>query len=178
MILSVTSWTPFIKMFDCVAQHRHLKKFSISSRRESRTFDSVPFIDALVRLLEQNQFLWSLKLYALPTFTEANRERIKTAFKNNFSLREFNFASLESTFIKSIEERNSRLQWGVIHPRLLDLSIAMSPLNLPPYVLLWIIDFLPEFAFVSHHRKIHLLESIARSIRKIRHEDEDNEMIE
>ena len=46
----------------------------------------------------------------------------------------------------------------------------MSALELPPYVLLWIIDFLPNYDFLSHHKKIHLIESVRASIWKIKGE--------
>lgn len=57
-----------------------------------------------------------------------------------------------------------------VHPEILDFCISMWPLRLPNYVLLWIVDWLPNYCKASHIRKIRLIESISKSIRKIRRE--------
>lgn len=46
------------------------------------------------------------------------------------------------------------------------ICLAMSSLDLTPYVLLWIIDFLPNYDRLSHVRKIRLIESVRESIWK------------
>lgn len=51
-------------------------------------------------------------------------------------------------------DRNLRIQWTHVHAVLLDICIAMSVLRLPPYVMLWIIDWVPHYDLVSHRRKI------------------------
>lgn len=48
------------------------------------------------------------------------------------------------------------------------ICLALAPLELPPYVMLWIIDFIPQYAQVSHHDKIELITSVRASIWKIR----------
>ncbi len=58
------------------------------------------------------------------------------------------------------------------HVEILDICIALAESNLPPYVLLWIVDWLPNYKFVSHHKKIHLIESICASVRKFRERKE------
>ena len=55
-----------------------------------------------------------------------------------------------------------------VHDDIVDMCLAMYPLNLPPYIMLWIIDWLPSYELVSHHRKIHLIESIRNSIWKVK----------
>jgi hypothetical protein len=50
------------------------------------------------------------------------------------------------------------LQWCNIQQRLIDICIALSPLDLPPYVLLEIIDWLPHWATCApHSRKIEFI---------------------
>jgi rubredoxin len=48
------------------------------------------------------------------------------------------------------------------------ICLAMSSLQLPPYVLRWIIDWLPNYDRLSHHKKIRLIESVRASIWKIK----------
>lgn len=59
------------------------------------------------------------------------------------------------------------LQWKAVHKNILNICIAMAPLCLPSYVLLWIIDELPNYDRVSHFKKIRLIESIKRSIGQL-----------
>jgi hypothetical protein len=51
---------------------------------------------------------------------------------------------------------------------IIGICLAMSSLELPPYVLLWIIDWLPNYDRLSHHKKIHLIESVRASIWKLK----------
>jgi hypothetical protein len=53
-------------------------------------------------------------------------------------------------------------------PEIIGICIALSSFELPPYVLLWIIDWLPNYDRLSHHKKIQLIESVRNSIWKIR----------
>jgi hypothetical protein len=51
---------------------------------------------------------------------------------------------------------------------IVDVCIALSSLQLLPYVLLWIVDFLPNFDKLSHVKKIRLIESVRASILKFK----------
>ena len=53
-------------------------------------------------------------------------------------------------------------------PEIIGICLALAPLELPPYVLLWIVDWLPRYDLLSHHAKIHLIESVVKSIRKLK----------
>ena len=53
-------------------------------------------------------------------------------------------------------------------PEIIGICLALAPLELPPYVLLWIVDWLPRYDLLSHHKKIHLIESVVQSIRKLK----------
>ena len=53
-------------------------------------------------------------------------------------------------------------------PDIIGICLALAPLELPPYVLLWIVDWLPRYDLLSHHKKIHLIESVVQSIRKLK----------
>ncbi len=52
------------------------------------------------------------------------------------------------------------------HGDIIGICLAMCKLDLPPYVLLWIIDWLPIYHLLSHHKKIYLIENVRNSIWK------------
>lgn len=54
-----------------------------------------------------------------------------------------------------------------VHPMLLDICIAMYPLDLPPYVLLEIFDFLPHMRWARHKAKIDLIIGVKKSANRI-----------
>jgi hypothetical protein len=65
--------------------------------------------------------------------------------------------------------------WVVIHAQILDIVIALAALDLPAYVLLWIMDWVPRlFCFadvpaeITEHRKISLIMRVVESIRSVR----------
>ena len=53
-------------------------------------------------------------------------------------------------------------------PEIIGICLALAPLELPPYVLLWIVDWLPRYDLLPHRKKIHLIESVVKSIRNIK----------
>jgi len=53
------------------------------------------------------------------------------------------------------------------HDRLRDAALALAPLDLPDYVLMWILDWLPEFTERSELRKIGLLRSVRASRTRV-----------
>ncbi len=53
-------------------------------------------------------------------------------------------------------------------PDIIGICLAFAPLELPPYVLLWITDFLPNYNLLSHHKKIELITSVRDSIWKVK----------
>lgn len=61
----------------------------------------------------------------------------------------------------------SRYQWILTHELFLDISLALAPLNLPAYVLMWILDYLPESWPYSELQRINLLSAISKSCCKV-----------
>ena len=59
------------------------------------------------------------------------------------------------------------IRWKTVHGQVVDFCLAIMPLNLPPYVMLEIFDWLPLMEHVRHYNKIRLIESCIRSYRKI-----------
>lgn len=54
------------------------------------------------------------------------------------------------------------------HSTIINICIALAELELPPYVLLWIVEFIPPLHMLSHLYKIRLIEAVTRSIRYYR----------
>jgi hypothetical protein len=71
-----------------------------------------------------------------------------------------------------------RAMWCNLHGHLLDICLALAPLGLSSYELLWILDYLPPMDFkwykdgrpydANHLRKLRLYESTMRSYKLIR----------
>lgn len=57
--------------------------------------------------------------------------------------------------------------WYGVHPQLLGISLAFAPLQVPPYVLLEIVDWLPLYAQIEHVLKIKLLGAARRTYNAI-----------
>jgi hypothetical protein len=65
--------------------------------------------------------------------------------------------------------RNADLLWTKVHAMIFDIVIALAPLNLSIYVLLWIIDWLPHLERAhAEVKKVRLIESVMNSIRKVK----------
>lgn len=63
---------------------------------------------------------------------------------------------------------NKSLRWNRTHGCVLDLAIAMFRLELPPYVLLEIIDWLyPDNPYSTHYKKIMLVLGVYRCAKRI-----------
>ena len=78
----------------------------------------------------------------------------------------------ETSWAKSIVERNKRIDWPIVHAELLDYLLAITQLKvnspggrLPPYVMLEIFDWLPCMDKVNHYKKIKLINSVLHSVR-------------
>jgi ankyrin repeat protein len=94
--------------------------------------------------------------------------------KSNWDRSELRRAYESKTVQQRIDERNSTMKdikhkLGIrlmefAQPEILDTCIAMAPLTLPAYVMLWILDELPNYHRVSHIRKIRLIENVIKSI--------------
>ena len=61
----------------------------------------------------------------------------------------------------------NKFEWSKMSNRIIDICIALHTLNLPAYVLLEIIDWLPLFEYVKLKKKIDLIINVKKSIAKI-----------
>ena len=62
--------------------------------------------------------------------------------EKNYTLTFIDFNYKDKSIYKYLE-RNKLLQWKVVYAIIMDICIAMSPLELPNYVLLEIVDWFP-----------------------------------
>lgn len=58
-------------------------------------------------------------------------------------------------------------RWNEIQPKMLEVLLAIVPLRLPPYVVLWILDFLSPYEHAREIRKIGLIRGVYESARNI-----------
>jgi hypothetical protein len=59
--------------------------------------------------------------------------------------------------------------WHKPQAVIIDICIALASLNLPVYVLLWIVDWLPEMARAhTEFFKVDIIESALTSIQRVR----------
>jgi hypothetical protein len=69
--------------------------------------------------------------------------------------------------------------WCNLHLRMLTLCVTLAPLRLTPYVVLWILDWIPPMNFkhydeqhrpydINHLAKLRLIEGVAQSYAKLR----------
>ena len=65
------------------------------------------------------------------------------------------------------EYNRTLIEWSKISPQIIDFCIALTSFDLPAYVLLEIIDWLPLFQYVDHKKKIDLIINLKKSISKI-----------
>jgi len=63
-------------------------------------------------------------------------------------------------------ERNSPLNWLKMSKQIIDICIAFAPIDLPAYVLLEIIDWLPFFICHERKTKLDLIVNVKKSISK------------
>ena len=120
--------------------------------------------EEIAEMLKVNKSLWSLDLEN----NKIGRNGIRcilSALEENYTITYFgNIVSYHCDVIK----RNVRLQWVNQHCVILDMCIVLYPLELSPYVLLWIYDqFGPGEAAIKEIKKIRLIESIRESIRAV-----------
>lgn len=66
--------------------------------------------------------------------------------------------------------RNRRYAWSSVHREILNVCIAMMPLGLPIYVLLWIVEWLQPSWLASHNiqRKVDLIKGIRDTMARIK----------
>jgi hypothetical protein len=63
-----------------------------------------------------------------------------------------------------------RATWSkTAHQNLVGICLALAPLCLPAYVVLWIIDWLPEYARKPEIKKIRLIQGVTESVRRSSH---------
>ena len=128
-------------------------------------------VKALAEALSTNKSLLSIDLSYIAIIDEQIAKEFISTLHFNFTILEIKFCNLhlQDVFCFEFEQRNKLLQWKNQHAILLEICIAMKPLGLPSYVLLWIYDqFGHGEASINQFKKVSLLESVEESARKIK----------
>ena len=81
------------------------------------------------------------------------------------------FTDLYSIY-NTIEQKNlnirKNIEYSLISTQIIDVCIALAVFDLPPYVLLEIVDWLPLYEYVEHKKKIDLIVNVQQSIKKLK----------
>ena len=72
------------------------------------------------------------------------------------------------TTIRSLCQRNVQLHKRVIHKQIVDIVIALSSLDLPPYIVLEIVDKFEYWSMVNRKFKIDLIVAVDKSCKRVR----------
>ena len=72
------------------------------------------------------------------------------------------------TTIRSLCQRNVQLHKRVIHEQIVDIVIALSSLDLPPYVILEIVDKFEYWSLVNRKFKVDLIIAVDKSCKRVR----------
>lgn len=109
-------------------------------------------------VLAQNSRLTSL--YWPSDFDVDGEKAVCDAVSRNYSLIDITLS--KSGRLQKLQEevvdRNKSLAWRLVHPVIVDIVIALAPLKLLNYVILWIIDCLPHLERgLRHILKIRLI---------------------
>ena len=72
------------------------------------------------------------------------------------------------TTIRSLCHRNVQLHKRVIHKQIVDIVIAMSSLDLPPYVILEIVDKFQYWSMLNRKFKIDTIIAVDKSCKHVR----------
>jgi len=70
--------------------------------------------------------------------------------------------------IRSLCQRNVQLHKRVIHKQIVDIVIAMSSLDLPPYVILEIVDKFQYWSMLNRKFKIDTIIAVDKSCKRVR----------
>lgn len=144
---------------------------------------------SLTQLLQKNKVLQTLTvgIYLMSYFETGcsfniNQNDVDVFSKRcleNYTILNFNIsliasysADLDADFkekMAQIATRNDLLRWKNVHALISDIVIAFSLLELPVYVLLFIVDAFPYLEIVhSQFKKVKLIESLTNSIQNVK----------
>ena len=125
----------------------------------SMTFDREKFLKDCLEAFAP----WKPKL-----FLPENREPAFTNFRSLGAYKNtFKPLLRESLKCKRGLREIGQIGWYERRQALTETVLALTPLELPPYVVLWILDWLPDYVHCEHIRKINLIEKLIASRRSV-----------
>jgi hypothetical protein len=138
-------------------------------------------VDAIDTIIATNRTVNQLRIH-FPNRSETIARactRLRATAENNWALLELNIGWTPTRLDdRIITRRNNEMRWKNVHRIVLQHCLTLRPLRLPPYVLLWILDWLPPLHHrfqtehlcnydPNHGKKIRLIESIMRDRRDV-----------
>ncbi len=130
-------------------------------------------MEPIIRSLETNESLRELQLWHA-ALRDDDVLLMAEVMKTNYTL--FSFTHDNSCFYtegleSEIQEycmRNHLDPWWRVKPMLKAIVLALSPLDLPSYINLEIIDWIPGFAEAREDKKIALIQKMQRKMEEIK----------
>jgi len=123
-------------------------------------------------LLKINKFIEKIEIRGLSA-TDDGLKSVLEGIRVNGSLCQFMFSSntqVNSSLqveVVQLLTRNINITWEKMHSIVFEIAFIFASRYIPSYVILEIIDWLPNMHLISHHRKIDLIISITKSIKSI-----------
>ena len=130
----------------------------------------------MIRKVGANHIINAFKVNASLTsvelsggWSESSPKIIFIVFKTNYRVElESDIDQDDWDTIKSLCKRNSQLQKSVIQEQIVNIVVAMSSLDLPPYVILEIVDKFDYWSMVNRKFKIDTIIAVNKSCKRIR----------
>lgn len=126
------------------------------------TFDRVAFTQRVKTLCEsETRTSWMTRFKKIVLETDATPRAVVS----------MGFQKLEKYFLQNVVNPPNlplrKYQWIEVHKTICNIAIGLAALLPPPYVLLEIIDWLPDCYHSRHVQKINLIMALTTSMRRI-----------
>jgi len=177
---AMTAWRPtdLHLLFDALGSNTRL--WSLSNCGGHNAVLDTSLSASFARFLSTNTTMTNLFFPCM----FANDAVVIHALHENYRLVSLKLNTISYRIELAQEEVVARNKWCIrqnVHQLILDVCIAFAPVELPAYVILWILDFLPAMEYgVKHITKIRDIEKVVKSIQTRRwakwQADNKNEM--
>jgi len=155
------------EIIEILTMNPNLKELHFSDYKQPLIDDH--WIELLIDTLKNHKSI--LHFHFMFQVSNEMIEKFISLLKQKKLLRVGSHLVYESHVLHFYNERNERnrkqMEWSRISNRIIDICIALHSFNLPPYVLLEIIDWLPLYECIEHKKKIDLIINLKKSISKI-----------
>ncbi len=152
----------FFKEFSgVVCQHKRLESLMLRDNDIG-----VAGLDEIIHGLTKNTTIRGCNITGNLYYYQSNslKNTIQSLEENNFTILDFKFDCFVADEVHEFQtvfcKRNFDLQWRFVQKVIVDISLAFLSVNLPPYVILWILDWFPHWNIHSEWKKINVITKV------------------